>query len=70
MLEELISRVAKLDRMPRRGRVVPEIARQNFREIFHDPYRVVYRINEARVVILTVRHWRRAWDPAKAGGVE
>ena len=66
-LEVLIARVAKLDRMARRGRVVPEIAVANFREIFHAPYRVIYRIDGARVVILTLRHWRRSWDPGEVG---
>ena len=62
-LEELITRVAKLDRLARRGRVVPEIGLPAFREIFYAPYRVIYRVDAARVVILTLRHWRRSWDP-------
>ena len=64
-LDSLIARVGTLDRMARRGRVVPEIGRPDFREIFHAPYRVVYRIDAAAVVILTVRHWRRSWDPGE-----
>ena len=66
-LEVLIARVAKLDRMARRGRVVPEIGVANFREIFHAPYRVIFRIDGARVVILTLRHWHRSWDPGEVG---
>ena len=64
-LEELIARVARLDRMARRGRVVPEISLPDFREIFHAPYRVIYRIDVASVAILTLRHWRRSWDPGE-----
>ena len=64
-LEALIERVAKLDRLARRGRTVPEIGRPTHREIFHAPYRVIYRIEVGRVVILTLRHWRRSWDPGE-----
>lgn len=63
-LEELLERVGKLDRFARRGRMVPEIGLPAYREILHAPYRVIDRVDAARVVILTLRHWRRAWDPA------
>ena len=62
-LDELLARVARLDRFARRGRVVPEIGRPAYREIWHAPYRVIYRVDNARIIILTLRHWRRAWDP-------
>lgn len=52
-LEELLERVARLDRFARRGRVVPEIGRSTVREIRHAPYRVIYRVDASRVVILT-----------------
>ena len=64
-LEELIGRVAKLDRLARRGRLIPEIGMPAFREIFHAPYRVIYRVDATQVVILTLRHWRRSWDPGE-----
>jgi toxin ParE1/3/4 len=65
-LEELIERVGKLDRLARRGRVVREIGLPAYREILHAPYRVIYRVDATRVVILTLRHWRRAWDDARS----
>ena len=64
-LEELLDRVGRLDRFARRGRVVPEIGVPAYREILQAPYRVIYRVDTSRVVILTLRHWRRAWDPAE-----
>jgi plasmid stabilization system protein ParE len=67
-LEELITRVASLDRFAKRGRVVPEIGRAEYREILQHPYRIIYRIDPARIVVLTVRHGRRAWDPDEVGG--
>lgn len=64
-LEQLLERTSALSRFPRRGREVPEIARQQYREIQHAPYRVIYRVDSAQVVILTLRHWRRAWDESE-----
>ncbi len=64
-LEGLLERVAKLDQFDRRGRVVWEIGNPAYREIFFEPYRIIYRIDQSRVVILTLRHVRRAWDDAE-----
>jgi len=41
---------------------VPEIRRQNIREIQHQGYRVIYRIDDNKLVVLTVRHSRRQFD--------
>ena len=64
-LEELLERVGALDRFAKRGRVVPEIGQTTHRQVFHYPYRIIYRIDASQVVILTIRHGRRAWDPAE-----
>ena len=66
-LEALLERVGTLARFARRGRVVPEIGSPAYREILHAPYRVIYRVDATRVVILTLRHGRRAWDSAEVG---
>ncbi|MGH7668011.1 MAG: type II toxin-antitoxin system RelE/ParE family toxin [Gemmatimonadaceae bacterium] len=67
-LDELLDRVASLSRFAKRGRVVPEIGKASYREIFQHPYRIVYRIDATRVVVLTIRHGRREWDPAEVLG--
>lgn len=61
-LDGLLDHVASLDRFAGRGRVVQEIGRPEYRQIMHQPYRVIYRIEARRVVILTNRHSRRSWD--------
>ena len=63
-LERLLERVSQLDRFEAQGRVVSEIGMPAYREILHAPYRIIYRVDASRVVILTLRHVRRAWDPA------
>jgi plasmid stabilization system protein ParE len=57
--EGLILAVQKLKRLPRAGRVVPEIGLEEYRELIYGNYRVVYRVSSNTVFILTVRHLRR-----------
>jgi len=61
----LFDRVRTVSHQPRMGRQVPELNRDEVREVLHGEYRVVYRIDPKRVVVLTVRHGRREWDPAE-----
>lgn len=67
-LEELLDRVATLDRFAKRGRVVAEIGHEAYRELLHAPYRVIYRVEPTQVVILTLRHSRRDWDDSEVSG--
>jgi plasmid stabilization system protein ParE len=67
-LERLLAGIKGLGRFPHRGRMVPEIARPDIREIMQRPYRVVYRVDATRVVILTVRHMRRTFEPSEVEG--
>ena len=64
----LFDAVKTLSAHPRRGRMVPELSRDEIREIVHGDYRVVYRVSSRRVEVLTVRHGRRRFDPEEAGG--
>jgi toxin ParE1/3/4 len=56
LVTELISRIETLADFPESGRIVPEIAIGGLREIIHPPFRIVYRLEEARVRV--VRIWR------------
>ncbi|MBL0173534.1 MAG: type II toxin-antitoxin system RelE/ParE family toxin [Gemmatimonadaceae bacterium] len=67
-LEKLLARVKALERFEQQGRVVREIGLPAYREVLHAPYRIIYRVDAARVVILTLRHERRAWDAAEVSG--
>ena len=64
-LDKLLERVKALEQFEEQGRVVREIGLAAYREVLHAPYRIVYRVDATRVVILTLRHVRRAWDPAE-----
>lgn len=54
--------VDKLERSPKRGRVVPELGREEIRELRYGQYRIVYRVDTEAIAILTVRHGRRLFD--------
>jgi toxin ParE1/3/4 len=66
-LEGLIDRVELLCEFPKQGRLVPEWGEESLREVFHDPYRVVYEIFEDRVEILTLSHVRQEFPDEPAG---
>ena len=53
-VENLRQHAVKASKMPRTGRVVPEIARDDVREVFQRTYRIVYRVVDDGIVVLTV----------------
>ena len=62
-VRSIFARAKQLSAYPASGRPVPEFARPDLRQLPHPPYRLIYRRETARVVILTVRHGRQALDP-------
>jgi plasmid stabilization system protein ParE len=65
-LDGLFAITDRLEQFPESGRVVPEIGLAQFREvIYRHSYRVVYRLDAARVVILTVRNCAELLDQSE-----
>lgn len=58
-IDGLFEAVAGLKGFPHKGRMVPEVGRAEIREVLYGQYRVIYRREEKRLIILTVRHQRR-----------
>jgi plasmid stabilization system protein ParE len=58
-LDSLFEGVERLSSFPESGKWVPEIPRREIREIIYGHYRVIYRIREEDISILSVRHGRR-----------
>ncbi len=50
---------------PRSGRIVPELDVEHIREIILGNYRLIYRIREDQVQVVTVHHGARLLDVAK-----
>jgi toxin ParE1/3/4 len=58
-------RVNELKTIPERGRIVPELEKQNiveYREIIEGNYRIVYSVQEQTVVVLTIIDARRNFE--------
>ena len=53
-VERLIRRTDILVDQPQLGRTVPEVPGRELRELIEGNYRVVYRINESAIEVLTV----------------
>ena len=47
-------RARRAAKFPRSGRIVPELRRDDVREVFEGNYRIVYRISTVSVDVLTV----------------
>jgi toxin ParE1/3/4 len=60
--ERLVSKTESLSALPDQGRMVPEAQRPSLREIYVEPYRVVYHLGEDVLVVLSVQHERRNLD--------
>jgi len=61
-LEELFERVDALRSFPDSGRVIPELGREEIRELLVDSYRVIYRHRGDLVEIAVIRHQARHFD--------
>lgn len=61
--------VDRLELFPESGRVVPEVRRQDIREIVFGNYRIVYRIKKDIIEILTVYHSARLLDAVKVENI-
>jgi addiction module RelE/StbE family toxin len=61
VLRRLVEAVDPLEQFPRMGRAVPEAAgsRRPVLELLVDDYRVLYEVEEHRVLILAIAHGRQ-----------
>ena len=60
-VDRIIEQAESISRLPRKGRTVPEYEREDIREIFYHPYRIIYLIKDRDhlIEILSVIHAAR-----------
>ncbi len=61
-LHQIQQKAQKLQEMPDKGRVIPELERQNvtrYRELIISPWRIMYKIEQKKVYVLAVMDGRR-----------
>jgi toxin ParE1/3/4 len=67
-VDEVFEAVSRFSKNPEIGRVVPETQRTEIRGILFGVYRIIYRIETSRLIVLTVRHGRRLLDISEVIG--
>ena len=61
-IERLRERAQQAATTPHAGRMVPELQREDIREVFLRTYRIVYRVREQTIDVLTVFEGHRRFD--------
>ena len=59
LINSVFKRIESLSRFPERGRKVPEINRNEIREVFVSEYRIIYKIEPKKISILTIRNFKQ-----------
>jgi len=59
LVDRIIKKVDSLSKLPERGRKVPEINREDIREVFEGEYRLIYRLSSKKVFVLTIRNFKQ-----------
>lgn len=55
-VREVIQHCEQLRTHPKSGRIVPEFARPEIRELIHGNYRLIYEIKTSQIDMLTIWH--------------
>ncbi len=58
-VDRVFDKVQRLSSFPESGRHVPEVNREDIREILYGNYRIIYRLGSTTVFVLTVRHGKQ-----------
>ncbi len=66
--DRALSATDRLADHPRVGRIVPELQIETIREVILGNYRIIYRIREEEVQVVTVHQGARLLDVAKIEG--
>lgn len=64
-IEKIIEAVEGLEDFPRMGRPVPEAEDENIRELLLHNYRIMYRVETDRILVLTFIHGARDLNQRK-----
>ncbi|MCK5369818.1 MAG: type II toxin-antitoxin system RelE/ParE family toxin [Cyclobacteriaceae bacterium] len=57
--DKIFNKIETLTEHPRRGRKVPEANREEIREVFLGEYRIIYRVEKSKIIILTIRNFKQ-----------
>jgi len=63
--ERVIEQANSLATLSERGRVVPEVGDPVLRELFVDPFRLMYEVRETEIHIVAFLHQRQIFAPGR-----
>jgi len=58
-VDSIFKETERLKKFPNSGRVCPETNKKEIREIISGNYRIIYRVEDKEIRILTVRHGKQ-----------
>ncbi len=58
-VDTIFAAVKRIEQFPKSGRKVPELNREDLREVLFESYRIIYKLNKEQIEVLTVRHMRQ-----------
>jgi len=58
-INDIFEKIEQLNEFPESGRIIPELNRNNIRDLIFGNYRIVYRIGTKQMSILTIRHMKQ-----------
>jgi plasmid stabilization system protein ParE len=58
-IETVFQKIEELLSFPESGRIVPEIDNKTIRELIYGNYQIIYRLEEKKISVLTVRHGKQ-----------
>ncbi|MBT4089973.1 MAG: type II toxin-antitoxin system RelE/ParE family toxin [Calditrichaeota bacterium] len=58
-VETVLDQVENLSSFPNSGRAVPELDNEQYKELIIGNYRVIYKITEKQIQILTIRNFKQ-----------
>jgi len=67
LVVDIFQAVDRIAAFPQSGRLVPELNDPVVREVILGNYRLVYRLKDANLDLLTIYHGARLLDPSKLG---
>jgi toxin ParE1/3/4 len=60
VVKKIVNETGTLARFPRSGRKVPEFDDENMREVIVYSYRVIYQLQDDKVLIISIVHGKRS----------
>lgn len=62
-IDNIFNEIERIKSFPDLGRYIPELENRNIGEIIYDSFRIIYRIDDNRIIILTIRHTKQhLWE--------